>query len=212
MSFILDALKKSETDRQQQSNTEFAGVPTNPGKTAVPRWFWVVGVLLAINLAVLAGLLLQPAAVPPPAVPDHTANSILPTTRTDAAPSFEEKVATAQRNPPEQQPDDAGVIVETPATTMVQSVLISQDPSAVPATDRYPSIQEVRASGSSGLPELHLDIHVYSSEPAARFVFINMVKQREGSRLKEGPQVVEITPNGVVLEYQGQMFLLPRDQ
>ena len=64
MSFILDALKKSETDRQQQGNAEFAAVPIGPRATSVPRWLWIVGVLLAINLAVLIGLLLQPDSSP----------------------------------------------------------------------------------------------------------------------------------------------------
>jgi general secretion pathway protein B len=74
-----------------------------------------------------------------------------------------------------------------------------------------PSIHEVRASGAITLPDLHIDIHVYSDVPEDRFVFINMAKQREGTRLSEGPVVTEITPEGVVLNYQGTLFLLPRE-
>jgi general secretion pathway protein B len=61
------------------------------------------------------------------------------------------------------------------------------------------------------LPDLHLDIHVYSEVPKDRFVFINMSKLREGSQLAEGPVVAEITPDGVVLGHQGQYFLLSRE-
>jgi general secretion pathway protein B len=61
------------------------------------------------------------------------------------------------------------------------------------------------------LPDLHLDIHVYSDQPADRFVFINMKKYKENSTLTEGPGVREITPDGVVLEHAGTAFLLPRD-
>ena len=74
-----------------------------------------------------------------------------------------------------------------------------------------PSIHEVRASGIVTLPDLHLDIHVYSDVPEDRFVFINMAKQREGTRLSEGPVVAEITPGGVLLNYQDTLFLLPRE-
>jgi len=213
MSFILDALKKSETDRQQQGSAEFTGVPTNPGAPSVPRWFWVGGILLAINLTVLIVLLVKPDTITTPAaVPALTEASNSPIAETDPVPSFEEKVAAAQLNLPEQQTRKPSVErPDTETSTLVRPVLISQDPSAVPAADLYPSFQEVRASGSSNLPELHLDIHVYSSEPEDRFVFINMVKLREGSELKEGPQITEITPGGVVLEHQGQSFLLPRD-
>ena len=61
------------------------------------------------------------------------------------------------------------------------------------------------------MPELHVDIHVYSESPGDRFVFINMSKHNEGSRLSEGPLVEEITPEGVVLSMNGTTFLLPRD-
>ena len=213
MSFILDALKKSETDRQQQGSAEFSGVPTSPAKPSVPRWLWVVGILLAINLTVLIGLLLKPdTATIPATVPAQAETSITPAAEVAAPPSFEEQVAAAQRNAPEQQTANTIDEPEVTTTTFVKPVLISQNPSAIPASDLYPSIQEVRASGSSNLPDLHLDIHVYSAAPEDRFVFINMVKLREGSELTEGPHVAEITPDGVVLDYQGQMFLLPRDQ
>ena len=213
MSFILDALKKSETDRQQQGSAEFAGVPTSPATSSVPRWLWVVGILLAINLAVLLGLFLTPdTATTPAAAPARAETIDMPTTEIAAPPSFEEQVAAAQRNAPEGQTGIVIVEPEVTTSTFIKPVLISQNPSAVPAADLYPSFQEVLASGSSNLPELHLDIHVYSSKPEDRFVFINMAKLREGSELTEGPRVSEITPEGVILEHQGQLFLLPRDQ
>jgi general secretion pathway protein B len=209
MSFILDALKKSETDRQQQSNKEFAAVPVSPRAPSVPRWLWIVGFLLAINLAVLIGLLVQPDS-PPPAtrvevatVAEPVKQEILP------LPSFEEKVASARQNAPALQEVEAEAVPENSGT--VRSVLISQDPSAVSEDKLYPTIQELRAKGAISIPELHLDIHVFSKEPEDRFVFINMSKLREGSQLAEGPVVAEITPDGVVLGHRGQFFILPRE-
>jgi hypothetical protein len=58
---------------------------------------------------------------------------------------------------------------------------------------------------------MHLDIHVYSSESEDRFVFVNMSKYKERATLDEGPVVREITPDGVILEYLGTKFLLPRE-
>jgi general secretion pathway protein B len=212
MSFILDALKKSETDRQQQSSAEFSGMPTSPQSPHVPRWFWVVGALLAINLAVLIGLLLQPnLAAPPKSQPSGESTTILPPTGDLAQPSFEEKVATARQNPPDKQLERPVVEAKGATREFVKPVLISQNPSAIPASDLYPTLQEVRASGSLNLPDLHLDIHVFSPRPDDRFVFVNMSKLREGSTLTEGPVVVEITPEGVVLRHEGQLFLLPRE-
>jgi len=211
MSFILDALKKSETERQRQGGAEFAAIPVTPRTSAVPRWLWFVGLLLIINLAVLIGLLFKPDAPALQAtLPRIEQSTPLPTVDDDPSPSFEQKVAAARQRQPEQQQDP----VETAATARrpaVQAVLISQDPASVPASDQYPTLQEVRASGTMQLPDLHLDIHVYSEVPKDRFVFINMSKLREGSQLAEGPVVAEITPDGVVLGHQGQYFLLSRE-
>ncbi|NQV87907.1 MAG: general secretion pathway protein GspB [Woeseiaceae bacterium] len=214
MSFILDALKKSEIDRQQQGGAEFAAIPQSPKASSVPRWLWGVGFLLLLNLAVLLGLWLRPDAAPSPtqgSVP--TISEAGPPSAADIAapPSFEQKVAAARQRPVEQQKKGPTEVVATNTNQAVQAVLISQNPTAVPASEPYPSLQEVRASGASELPDLHLNIHVYSSEPAGRFVFINMTKLREGSQLDEGPVVAEITPDGVVLSHQGQYFLLQRD-
>ena len=213
MSFILDALKKSETDRQQQSTAEFAAVPTSTTPPAVPRWLWVLGALLAINLAVLVGLLLRPE----PATPATQTTQIAVPTTTDSIQdtepqprsSFANQVAVARENAP--QPQTATVSETTRNLPRVQPDLISQDPTAIPAKDLYPSILEMRVNGSLDIPDLHLDIHVYSIDPEDRFVFVNMAKLREGSTLAEGPVVSEIVPEGVVLSYQGQNFLLPRE-
>jgi general secretion pathway protein B len=75
----------------------------------------------------------------------------------------------------------------------------------------YATFDELRANGTVLLPDLHLDIHVYSENPADRFVFVNMTKYRERAKLTEGPVVKEITPEGVVLEHLGNSFLLPRE-
>tara|TARA_R110002096_G_scaffold154_21_gene904 strand:- start:24018 stop:24662 length:645 start_codon:yes stop_codon:yes gene_type:complete len=214
MSFILDALKKSEIERQESSAAEFAALPTNPGTRAFPRWLLVVGLLLAINLVVLLGLLLRqdsesarsasaPVTIPDP-TPATTARSL------PVQPSFEEQVAAARQNRPARQAENA-VADEAANPPALQADLISQDPSTVTPQQLYPSLQEMRASGTLDLPDLHLDIHVYSETPADRFVFINMAKHREGSRLDEGPTLVEITPDGVVLRYQGKSFLVPRE-
>jgi general secretion pathway protein B len=72
-----------------------------------------------------------------------------------------------------------------------------------------PTLNSLAASGTS-LPDLHLDIHVFSDKAPERFVFVNMKKYVEGQTLSEGPSVERITPEGVILNSQGLRFLLPR--
>lgn len=212
MSFILDALKKSETERQQQGSAEFSTVPTSSPKSGALRWLWLLGLLLAVNLAVLVGLLLQrddsPDAATTIEVPDtHDSpiSSQVAVPAEDTTPSFAEQIAVArQEQPPAQEPGDAVAPQSAPAPA----------PASITArgtSSGLPTIDQLRLDGSLQLAELHIDIHVYSDTPGDRFVFINMVKHREGSLLDEGPVVSEIITDGVILKYDGRSFLLPRE-
>lgn len=67
MSFILDALKKSESDRQRQSGPALFEVKVAPPKTRFPIWAVAIVALLAINLTVVGWMLLRrPAPEKPP--------------------------------------------------------------------------------------------------------------------------------------------------
>ena len=207
MSFILDALKKSETDRQQQGSGEFSSVPSSTAAAGTPRWLWIVGILLAINLVVLIGVLLRPDTVLPATA--EVQESEPPATSIERESSFAEQVEAARQNAPLQQEQvDEG---DVPASVTVTPGLISQHPESIPDKELYPTLLELRASGAANIPDLHLDIHVYNAAPEDRFVFINMSKYREGEQLPEGPVVASIAPDGVVLGHQGQFFLLPRE-
>ena len=61
MSFILDALKKSESDRQRQSGPALFEVKIAPPKARFPAWAVALVVLLGINLIIVAWLLLRPS-------------------------------------------------------------------------------------------------------------------------------------------------------
>ena len=59
MSFILDALKKSETDRQRQNGPALFEVRVAPPRNGLPLWAVGLGVLLAVNLIIVAWVLLR---------------------------------------------------------------------------------------------------------------------------------------------------------
>ena len=217
MSFILDALRKSETERQHKGSAEFANVPTSNGRReGPPAWLWIVGALLLVNLVVLVGVLIRqdvgaPAAATVAAPPvESRADTSTPATaepRTD----FASRVAAARERAPavEDTPDAQVAAASTQAETAPAA--IATRPPATRSTNALPTIHEVRAQGLVSLPDLHVDIHVFSESAQDRFVFINMNKHKEGSRLPDGPLVEEITPEGVVLSMNGISFLLPRD-
>ncbi len=202
MSFILDALKKSETERQRQNAPGFADVPEATDPPRAPRWLWILGGLLAVNLIVLLGVMLRPAVLPETAG-DEPANTVdALDTATERSASFSEMVVEAKKKQANADPDLAkaeGLANEAPVEARPEL--------AAPVA----TFNELRANGTIVLPDLHLDIHVYSAQPAERFVFVNMNKYRERATLTEGPLVKEITPDGVILEHLGNGFLLPRE-
>ena len=211
MSFILDALKKSETERQQQGPSDFANVPSSQESTGAPRWLWVLGLLLAVNLAVLLGVLLRDDAAD---TEEPSAQVSRAAPAATAEPPFSERIREAR-----ERESAAGTNTETSPGSDAQPVVEDSPPVAAPQARpqpeftlaALPTADELRANGVLQIADLHLDIHVYSEQADERFVFINMVRHRERSRLAEGPVVHEITPEGVILDYSGTRFLLPRE-
>lgn len=203
MSFILDALKKSETERQQQNAPGFADVPDGMDPPRAPRWLWVLGGLLAINLIVLLGVMLRPDFRP-------TTDAAMSSDATPSEASFSEMVEEAKNKQPIPVADSAdGTITDRNPADKGRTSSVIRIPEKF--AQSYATFNELRANGTIVLPDLHLDIHVYSEQPKERFVFVNMSKYREQARLAEGPLIREITPEGVVLEHLGNGFILPRE-
>jgi general secretion pathway protein B len=229
MSFILDALKKSEIERQRQSVPGLMDSRIAERRGRLPIWAIAIGVLLGINLFVLSFVLLRknpPAAHEAPAAqasrsaaadaPRSAAEHFSPL---DAAPVYAPEIPVAEAGStapaPRESPQARLDPTEGSAKTGVRPahrpdpVLVDQDAQA-DNQEVLPTISEISLTGAQALPELHLDVHVYATRPSDRFVYINMRKYHEGAALQEGPVLERIRRDGVVLNYQGLRFLLPR--
>ena len=217
MSFILDALRKSETDRQQQASAEFATIPTAAEQPGTPKWIWALSALLLVNAAILAVFLLRDAPVA------TTAQAPAPRAVADKEPAragtdtgFRERLETARAERPDPPPRTSASTAPRPAATQTPATSQAPAPAAAPATVEIssltlPTLTEIRVNDGVELPDLHLDIHVYGATSAERFVFINMQKLTEGDMLDSGPALESITPDGVILDYRGTRFVLPRE-
>ncbi len=78
MSFILDALKKSEIERQRQSTPGLMDTPAALRRGRLPLWAICLGALLAINVVVLSVVLMRNgrmSAVPAAAPAGHGARA-----------------------------------------------------------------------------------------------------------------------------------------
>ena len=225
MSFILDALKKSETERQQQAAAEFSAVPSAPQRSEAPRWIWLLGALLLVNLAVLSVAMLRDepttaetaaerAPVAAAAVPART-ESTTAQTPADSDEGFATRLSETPSPPrrranPTTVPATTPITIETPPPETV-AARTAAGPASNSAFEALPTLTEIRLNDGVDLPDMSLDIHVFAAAPENRFVFIDMQKHQEGSVLDTGPRLIEITTGGVILDYRGTRFILPRE-
>lgn len=225
MSFILDALKKSEIERQRQATPGLMDAPAALRRGRLPLWAMLLGGLLAINIVVLGVVLMRngaPAAAAPMKHDTVAAVEKKPAADEHFSPLSQEPVYAPEIPLP---PSDEGVLSKNSVAPLAAShapaqraaphavhrpdpVLVDED--AKDDDELLPSINQLNLTGAQALPELHLDVHVYATKPADRFVYINMRKYHEGNTLQEGPVLERIRRDGVVLSYQGVRFLLPR--
>ena len=93
----------------------------------------------------------------------------------------------------------------------VQPSLIAEPtpaPAPVVVESNVRPLKEMPPAFRSEFPKLSVDVHVYDDNPLRRFVLINGKKYRETDTLIDGPKVVEITPNGEVMEQRGSKVQL----
>ena len=228
MSLILDALRKSENQRQRESGPALAVVPEAVERRGPAPWMWILGALLGLNIVVLAALLLFDAS-PEPAGPARAAPAEssplaarriepIPVALPARRPAGEVRPLAVELSPAPQTapatPASAGSTAREPAIPDRPADRPAAPPAARPGDDpdaRLPSFNELVVKGQLNVPAMHLDIHVYSDDPAERFVFLNMRKYREGDDTREGPQVERIAVDGVVMSHEGRRFVLPRE-
>jgi len=170
MSFILDALKKSESDRQRQSGPALFEVRVAPPRTRLPLWAIAIAALLVVNLGVAMWMLLrhQHASSSPSPQPGSAAASTPPSTGIPvpmvaaSAPAAPGTAPPAALAPPPPAPGAAGTpAAGTPAAAPAAAVTATNAaaptagtpvPGAVNGGDSanaedYAPAEEPRASG-----------------------------------------------------------------
>jgi general secretion pathway protein B len=211
VSFILDALKKSENERQREIGPSFADVKSAARGSHLPKLWIAIGLLLLINVVALVVLLARredsshaPAVItvaPKVALPESSPRyAALPAPLAAAAPL-----------PPAAAPSTPVADEEARGPAAPEPRLDRPQLSNFTDESGVPTMNDVITQGRATLPDLHLDMHVYAIAPEQRFVTINSHKLREGMQIEAGLRVEHITRDGVVLNYRGLRFLLPRE-
>ncbi|WP_166268375.1 general secretion pathway protein GspB [Marinobacter caseinilyticus] len=232
MSYILDALRKSESERQQGRIPDLGQqvqMIHQPKKKSTPVSVWL-GCGLILNAIILAavfwpsiGFMSQGASLASGQASE--ASQITEDTDFDGAEVVAVPVpAVESERPPEkttmEQPVDAlGQGVEPPDTTQDRPTMIvpswstsdgnrkAATPPTVPynSNERVPHLVELPMSFQHRVPTLIFNSHVYASDPSARRVMINDQYLRAGDSFS-GIRVDRITADGVELSLDGRRF------
>jgi general secretion pathway protein B len=129
MSFILDALKKSESDRQRNTGPALFEVKIAPPKARFPIWAIALIVLLVVNSIIVGWLLLRRGS--------HADESAAATTAAAVAPNAGTAAAVPAPAPPAPAP---------------VAQLTTNPPASAPVTSAPPPVQTTAAVGAAGIP------------------------------------------------------------
>ena len=198
MSYILEALKKAEAERQRGAvpTLQSLGGAAPPAEAAAAKpmlRYALIGVALLALL--LIGLLISrwwptPAAAPQVAVLPAPAPAPLPA-------RVEPRVMQPAPSPapPPRVVEAAPKPVAPPVVTEAASAPV-------------PTLAELPESLRRSLPPLKLGGSMYSDTPAARMLIINSVVYHEGDSLAPGLKLETIGARRAQLSYNGQRFTL----
>lgn len=210
MSFILDALKKSEERRRLHEGGQPARdkvVDLNrPGQR---RWWPYALVPGLALLALVGGWLLRDAMVAPPVASLPVAESS-PTPQTPPPAPLPRAVAS-----PVQPAASAPVPVPAAASESkvpAQAPIAANRPPA--ARVSQPKVTPPPRAAVEGPPpgmseRLAMSLHFYADEPSRRMVRIDNRIVREGQSLDDGLVLEEITPRGAIFSQGGRRFKVP---
>jgi len=230
MSYILEALKKSDQQRQRGATPTLPAAQltvTAPKRSLFIYYGLLAAVLLGIGITIgwlhpwqteRPALVAEPiAARSPIPTPQQATTAPLP-----EPPEMARK--TAQELPvpnstPAVQPaprvDAMKPDIPVPASTGASGA-IAIAPAPVPekpvssadvAQDqRAMPMAELPLAIQQEIPSMTIQLHAYSNNPIERLVSINSRILREGGSLTPGLRLEQITPDGMTFSYKGYRF------
>lgn len=208
MSYILDALRRAESERERGN---VPGLHANPipadhaddDEAAAPvrRWLWGAAAL-ALSAAGLAAWLLWPAAAPVPVQLASAPPSPPPPVQLAAAP---------QPGPELKRLEPAPLIIETPVETRPSPAApaAASAPTSLPAASAerpVPALAELPETFRRSLPPLATSGAMYSDTPAQRMLIVNGQLFREGDKIADGLVLEQIQLKRAIFSVRGERF------
>ncbi|MGO1502264.1 MAG: general secretion pathway protein GspB [Marinobacter sp.] len=219
MSYILDALRKSETERRQGKVPDLGQqvqLIHRPKKRRKSPVVWVALALL-VNAGVLAVVFWPESASELPIV--QAPKPVAPEAPLEQPAKPEAKQAPVEIDTvviPEPKPELVNEPIAEPIrerpTIITPSIRQERQATALRPDEprsrvgaRVPHLVELPLSFQKSVPDLMFNSHIYSTDPYGSRVTINGHYLRPGESFS-GITVEEVTEDGIVLSKQGRTF------
>jgi general secretion pathway protein B len=253
MSYILEALKRSQQERELGQTPTLASASYLGARSSSLSKFWLAIALLLALTALLLSLYAAfsqyrnalPAAAPivaptpPPAQPSALPPKPRPAPKQGSPASSPQPTATTTTIPAQPQPSKStpeephselladieqfkqrmlndSLTQNRPSPALTRTQPVSTTPTATSDDDgaqtptAAPRLRELPRPLQQSIPEHALSVHVYTTDPARRFVIINSSRLHEGDALANGLTLEAIQPDGVILSFAGKRFFQRR--
>lgn len=226
MSYILDALKKSEQERGHGNAPSVQTVHSssiNYHNDKKSLWPYILIFAVVLNLAAIIYFIIDKETAA-----DRATKTESTAVRNAAVKKYTPEAASAGYRPPainvEPAPIEKNSSVKpvtlptsatraTPKTDSIgrpdentAPVAITEEPYSAIVTTRVIDYQDLDAAIKAQLPTITISAHIYSTNPVQRSIVINNNFLEEGEYIMDNLILHEITPNGAVLNYQGILF------
>lgn len=205
MSYILDALKKAEAERNSGATAGPRLVPrvastvpahssTRTQRKPLP---WIALTALAGMASIAAWLRFAPFSAP---VPSSAAEN-------RPAAAGQPNVTVSMRNDEAVREADANREENShakPATIgHARKAAVKKQPAPI---ETIATLRELPDAIQQQIPALRVGGYIYSATPADRSVLINNHLLREGEEIAPGLRLEKMMPHGMVLHFQGYRF------
>ena len=229
MSYILDALKKAEQERRRGKTPDIMTTPESSSSRPQKR-LWPYAVL--IMLVAAAGSVgwffgHEKTDTATPISPQVTQNYVVPVqpqTQVTAQPATSTDTTLGPLN--DKRNLSKSQAMRLPAHNKGTSTKIKPGPVATSKSSQDGASEEIRPQPEKkmvpdnkiyainelpeavrqGLPSITISTHIYASDKSERLAAINGHIGREGQEVMTGITLESITPDGVILRYQGYKF------
>lgn len=217
MSYILEALKKAQAERQL-GNSPTLHAPTLQGAEQRPAARFSVPMLAAVvGMAAVIGVLLvlvwRPSEPAAPAVPANAPVA--------AAPQVAATVAAAPAEPTPlpapvaDLPPSVANLARATASAPAAAVAAAPTPApaaakpAVAAEEPVANLRELPEPIQRSIPPVTVGGYIYSKNAADRLLLVDKVLRREGEEVAPGLILEKLQPKEAVFNFKGYRYRVP---